>query len=99
MPNSRKQSIVNALKKKGFSKRAASKIAKATIRKSKDKKLEGHACSWKQSVPAQLSMARNATNATENLHKKAAINKSTMVGKIVVVKPSQSAAISPSGGQ
>lgn len=93
MSSKRKTSIVNALKMKGFSKRAAINIAKSTLRKSKskpvkDKQSESQVCSWKQSVPAYLGITRNATKTAAKLHKQAAINKSTMAGKVVVVKPS-----------
>lgn len=84
MSGKRKASIVKALRDKGFSKRAATNIAKATIRKSNAKRV----CSWEQSVPAYLGIARNATNATKKLNKHAAIGKSTMAGKVIVVKSS-----------
>ena len=84
----RKSSIVSALREKGFSKRAANNIAKSTLRKSSERRAEDHACNWKKSMAAHDSIARNASAASEKLHRQAAINKSTMAGKVVVVNRS-----------
>jgi len=82
-----KAAIVKAVRLKGYSKRAATNIAKATIRKMKPKP-DGYMTNWKDSIQAELEAAARARENTNRLHRQAAINMpSDMAGKIVVIPP------------
>ena len=83
MKNSRKSRIVRALRYKGFSKRAATNIAKATLNKSKEM---NYVSDWSESLRGTMRLSSAAKTRNERLNAQAAIAKpSTMAGKIVVV--------------
>lgn len=86
MKTSHKAAIVKAVMSKGYSKRSATNIAKATIRKMKQP--SGYLTNWKDSIHAELDAASMAKKRIAKLHDQAAINKpNSMTGKIVVIPP------------
>ena len=87
MAKSHKDAIVKALRGKGFGKKAASSIAKATIRRMKPKPSE-YVTNWRDSLSAELADSYRAKERNSMLRKQAAINiPSTTAGKIVVIPP------------
>lgn len=87
MQKSRKQYMVAAIRKKGYSRKHATNIAKSVLTNTQPK---DYLTDWKKSINAELAAGAKAKAETDRSHKQAAINiPSATVGKIVVIPPSK----------